>query len=315
MRHVLCTLAFLTLLADRAYADASEDAKSAVKAFADGNFHAAEALFTEAIDSGQLDEETLIVTLSQRCGLYAILAMYDRALADCNRAIQLDATFSPAHLNIAAAYMKLGKPEEAIAETNLALRYGRLSVADTAMAYSNRGGYLILQGQYKFAIDDLTKAIEINPGDFKSYGNRGSAYIGTGELDKALKDAEAALRINRNAPNALNVRGLVSMYKRDFTKAMADFDHSILLSPDGSPSYHNRGLIKYIRSDGNGAIADLNRALAANPNAAPTLYLRGLAYRKIKNEKLAQQDLAHAAEIDPKAAQVVNNLLQKLKAQ
>ncbi|MFM9844609.1 MAG: hypothetical protein ACKVOI_16745 [Dongiaceae bacterium] len=130
MKIVLYTLALSTLLADRALADATEDAKSAVQAFSDGNFHAAEALFTQAIDSGQLDEQTLIVTLSLRCGLYVVMATYDRAVADCNRAIHLDATFSPAHLNISTAYMKLGKLEDAIAETNLALRFWR---SDTAV--------------------------------------------------------------------------------------------------------------------------------------------------------------------------------------
>ena len=47
-------------------------------------------------------------------------------------------------------------------------------------------------GEYDLAVEDLSKAIEINPGHGKAYFNRASVYEKLGKSDLAEKDLKKA---------------------------------------------------------------------------------------------------------------------------
>ena len=315
MRVVFSALLLLFMLTGQAQADAFEDATAGFKAFQAGNLGTAEALISQAIDSGQLDDTSLVEALTLRCSVYVLLTMNDRAISDCARAIQLNASYGPAHLTIAVAYANLGKLPEAISEINKALNSGQLSSTQTAMAYSNRASNLIMLSQFDFAIEDLNKALAINPSDRDAYINRASAYIGIRDFDKALTDIEAALKLDPDSLNALNERGVIWMYRKDYNRAAADFNRAIELVPDDANAYYNRAIIKLIKLDGKSAIAELDRALELSPNAAQFLYLRGIAHRKVKQEKQAKRDIARAKEIDPEVPQKIDEMLRRLQVQ
>ena len=61
-----------------------------------------------------------------------------------------------------------------------------------AYAFNNRGWALCGLGRYREALDDIDKAIDLEPNEFLSfsYVNRGWAYYGLGEYDDALDDYE-----------------------------------------------------------------------------------------------------------------------------
>ena len=57
-------------------------------------------------------------------------------------------------------------------------------------------------GQYKEAIRDFTRVIEIDPDNANAYFNRGCCYDSVGELDLAISDYSVALELDmRNGGN------------------------------------------------------------------------------------------------------------------
>ena len=65
----------------------------------------------------------------------------------------------------------------------------------TATQYFEQGIALTRNGQYEQAIQDLTKAIEIDPIYPQSYYLRGTAYMGINEYDMAIADLDKAVAL------------------------------------------------------------------------------------------------------------------------
>ncbi|MCX8194900.1 MAG: tetratricopeptide repeat protein [Candidatus Micrarchaeota archaeon] len=66
-----------------------------------------------------------------------------------------------------------------------------------AAAYFNRGLSKAMGGDYKAAIEDYTKAIELNPNFAAAYSNRGSAKAKLGDTQGAKEDYEKAKLISK----------------------------------------------------------------------------------------------------------------------
>ena len=65
-----------------------------------------------------------------------------------------------------------------------------------AEAYNNRGIAYLRKGQYDKAISDFTKVIEINPKDAMAHENRGLVYAILGQYDKSTSDHTKAIELD-----------------------------------------------------------------------------------------------------------------------
>lgn len=81
-------------------------------------------------------------------------------------------------------YRMQGKFDEAIAEFNKAIEIN----PNDAQAYNNRGEAYFHKGNYDQAISDSNKAIELDPNSDQAYANRALAYHSKGEYDMAWED-------------------------------------------------------------------------------------------------------------------------------
>jgi len=115
-------------------------------------------------------------------------------------------------------YVQSGKKDEAIAEFNKAIEIN----PNNAEAYCNRGFVYTLKGNADQAILDFNKAIEINPNDVTSYMGRGMAYAKTGNLDKAIFDLTKTVEISPNDPKVYAARAPIYLMKKDYDKSWAD---------------------------------------------------------------------------------------------
>ena len=89
-------------------------------------------------------------------------------------------------------YADKGNYDRAIADYNKALQIN----PEYAETYFNRGVAHSLKGDYDRAIEDYTKALQINPQFAVAYLNRGSVYTDKGDYDRAIRDCTKALQIN-----------------------------------------------------------------------------------------------------------------------
>ena len=67
-------------------------------------------------------------------------------------------------------------------------------------AYCNRGLVYGKTGRYDQAINDLEKAIEINPQSAEAHYNRAVAYCGMKEYDKSWQDVHKAESLGFQVP-------------------------------------------------------------------------------------------------------------------
>lgn len=133
-------------------------------------------------------------------------------------------------------------------------------------AYSNRGEAYAGKGLYDLAIEDYTKAIELEPKPehwvYQSYSKRADAYKEKGLYDKAISDYTRVIELYpRIAPEYLRWRGIVYRDKGLYDEAINDFTKAIELYPVNSSAYRFRGLTYKDKGLDKLAIADLKRAV------------------------------------------------------
>ena len=99
-----------------------------------------------------------------------------------------DEATAVAHFAKGVSYQEKGQRDKAIAEYNKAIEINPRH----AQPYANRGYAYAAIGKYDQAITDYNKALEINPIYAKAYANRGYAYRSKGEYEKAMGDFRKA---------------------------------------------------------------------------------------------------------------------------
>jgi tetratricopeptide (TPR) repeat protein len=116
-------------------------------------------------------------------------------------------------------YAQRGQFDRAIADFNKAL----LLDANNADAYSNRG-LATAQGKedYKSAIGDYTRALELKPRHTSAYFNRGVAYRQLGDYPKAIADYSKALELSPRLPDGYYNRAVAYFLDKQYDKAWAD---------------------------------------------------------------------------------------------
>ena len=111
----------------------------------------------------------------KRGDAYNEMREYGKAIAEYNKAIQLD-------------------PNHALAYYNRAYAYGEI-------------------GEYDKAIVDYSKAIELNPSDAQAYYNRGIDYQNKGDAVKAVSDLEKSISLSTDPELAKDAQQALSEIK------------------------------------------------------------------------------------------------------
>jgi tetratricopeptide (TPR) repeat protein len=131
---------------------------------------------------------------------------YTQAIADYNRAIQLQPDFAVAYTNRGIAYSQQGNHTQAIADCSRAIQLQ----PDFAVAYTYRGAAYSQQGNYTQAIADYTQAIQLQPDDAVAYYNKACTYSLKRDIKSALENLQQAIDLNASF--------------RDIAKTDADLD-------------------------------------------------------------------------------------------
>jgi tetratricopeptide (TPR) repeat protein len=238
--------------------------------------------------------------LARRGAASAAHREFESALADLNRACELDpsqATFFATRGHIEEA---LKRPAKALDDFDKALQLdptqadARIRRAWLRSYARDRDGAkadldeldktLAPQAQMRLSVSNLYTSLDqlaqalvqlnlwlaAHPNEFQREAELNSRCwtrlrLGV-ELDKALDDCNRAIDADSKNPNYLDSRAWVQLRLGHDAEALADFDRSLKYRPDGAWSLYGRGLTKTRLGDAVQGAADLAAARKAQPD-------------------------------------------------
>jgi len=149
--------------------------------------------------------------LFSRARAYARKGDYGRAIADYDRAIELDSRIAEPFLHRAAAYHAKGETDRAVRDSDL-------------------------------AIERLDPKIVRAPGYAPAYAGRGLAHMFKQDYRRAVEDYGQAVRLDRESPSALYGLGLARVKLGDREDGQQDMANAKAMEPEVDEDFRRAGL-------------------------------------------------------------------------
>jgi len=155
-------------------------------------------------------------------------------------------------------------------------------------------------GDNEGAIQDYSKAIELNPTDETYYINRGRVKFRLKDYQSSIQDNTNAIELNPKNDTAYNNIGAAKLALKDFEETIQYCNKAIELNPKLGQAYNNRGAAKMYLKDYHSAIQDCNKAIELNSKLAQTYFVRGASKNALEDYYGGIQDNTKAIELDSK---------------
>lgn len=211
------------------------------------------------------------------------------AIANFNEAIRLVPAFTDAYINLGNTYRSRRDYQTALETYERVLQQN----PNSAEAYNARGILHSQLGDSANATKDFNKAIELKNNYAEAYLNRGRVFAANGQLDVAIADYDIALRLNPTAEAFLS-RGDVYRQKGELTEALKNYRIAIERKPDYYEAYLKLGDAYVQTRDADEALHYYDLAIQHNPNSAEAYFRRGLAYQVFNKDDQAIEDFNSA---------------------
>jgi tetratricopeptide (TPR) repeat protein len=254
--------------------------------------------------------------------------VYQTAMQDAHRAIDIDSTRPPYYLLLSDIYFTVNQTRKAkeylerciriddknvdanmkLAEMYLYVEQHKLSIeyVDKVLkqelrnpkAYFIKGMNFKEMGDTARAISNFQTVVEQDPEYYNAYMQLGKLHtLQNNEL--AVQYLNTALRLNPRSTEALYARGLYYQNRGDYDNANRDYDSLLRIDPVFKSAYYNKGYILMLNKKYPQAIEEFNMAIQSERYYKEAYYMRGLCYRYIRKEDKAQEDFKMALKIDP----------------
>ena len=198
-----------------------------------------------------------------------------------------------AYNNRGLAYGNKGLFKEAIEDLDKAI----ILNPSYHLAYNNRGMVLGTVGQYDSALRDFTMAIALDPVYYQAYSNRAFTFEKVGQFEKALEDYHMAVTLNPYFQEAFYHLGILYGKMGMYNEAIPALDKSLALNPNNAEAYSNRGVMYSLSGQPENALEDYSKAIALNHNFATAYVNRGNLYLKSGRKDLAFADFQRACAL------------------
>ena len=193
---------------------------------------------------------------------YQDIADNERAIQDFEHVITStpvagDNVLAEAYGNRGSIFAQQGKNSLALAD------YDKAIELDPTMGglFFNRAQLYFEAGDYDRAMADYSKSIEIRPDHARSYHMRGQCFSFKQQLDAAIADYSKAIEIDPTVAVFYYDRAVDYLAKKEYIAAIADCTESIKLDPLYFRTYSLRGQAYLLKGENKNAIADFKKLL------------------------------------------------------
>jgi len=163
--------------------------------------------------------------------------------------------------------------------------------------YLNRGAAKINLRDFKGAYDDFISAYKIDSLDIGTLNNLASVCDEVGKGDKTLEYLYKIIKIDSTFIGAYGNIGFKYQEMGDYKTAIKFFDKVLSLEPNDPLGYSNRSINKYKLCDLNRALIDINKSLSLYKTNSYAYRIRALIYISQKKNKNACKDLDEAIKL------------------
>jgi tetratricopeptide (TPR) repeat protein len=186
-------------------------------------------------------------------------------------------------------------PSDTVKSPEQTLRLKRLSILRER--YQDRKkGKQAMGGEIGYNSENSI-AKELEPEDATTYYNRGNSKSRLQDFRGAIADFTKSIELNPSS-DAYNNRGISKAKLQDYERAIDDFTKSIELgSGNDADAYNNRGGSKGAIEDFRGAIEDFTKAIEIKPEDPSAYYGRGIAKLKLGQNDSGCLDLFKSGEL------------------
>ncbi len=239
---------------------------------------------------------------------YFYQEQYDQALSDYNQALALESDFSSVYFFLLDTLIEQEKYDEALERANQLIDV--VSPEDDSIlqaeAYAKRASLFLIKEDYKQALPDLDRAIELYSEDPWSYGWRGVIHLDNEDYEAALVDLSRAIELDPEWTAPYIWRAEVNFELDEFVDAVQDATVAIEQDSTFAEAYGIRASAHYHLGDEAAAIADYTEVINLDPTNA---YVYAARADLLKNEDdfdQALSDVSTALELDPESVEAIS---------
>jgi serine/threonine protein kinase/lipoprotein NlpI len=203
----------------------------------------------------------------------------------------------------AVAYLERGKVrsaadnfKDALADFNRAIE-----LQPTAESYSERGQVRSKLQDRQGALADFGEALKLKPNWAEAYYYRSSVWEELGNTQQALADLNESIRLQGDNNLAWIARGHLRSKQGDKAQAMQDFNAAIKMDARSSYAYMSRAGLYATMNQREKAIADYDRAIVLDPSSYYQFYERGILHQELNNKAKAKADFEMTIQLAKKA--------------
>ena len=154
---------------------------------------------------------------------------YRHAISSLQKSLQLAPEFYPALNALARVYVRAGREKQASA---LLTQYENRP--ENGQILAARGEYYYNTSQYKKALADYRRALELSPGSALTWANLARTAIDANQLSEAINAGQQAVQLAPDIGAYHSILGLAYDFSRMQTQAARSYRTALVLDPQNS---------------------------------------------------------------------------------
>jgi tetratricopeptide (TPR) repeat protein len=176
-----------------------------------------------------------------------------------------------------------------------------------AQAYLCLGDAHANDGNYRLAIAQYDKALELDPNVGDAYYNRAASYFNLQDYDHAISDTALAKSRNPNKAIYFGLSGRAFLKKYDYENALRELRRAVELDERNASRFYDLSMAQQAVAQNEDAILSITSAIELEPNNPSYYSYRAWMYVSEKQYDLGISDYGRAIDLRPDSPELFYN--------